>query len=108
MPRSAAAPTAAGDPSTIGVRCPGDRFVVEVCRRVGPLATTSANSHGDPAATSARSAALMLPDVSLIVDGGTRSGKVSTVVDMSGPLPVVLREGAISLAEIRAALGLPS
>jgi len=105
MPRSSTAPAAAGDLATIGVRCPADRFVAEICRRVGPLATTSANSHGDAAAITAQSAASMLPGVALIIDGGRRDSGVSTVVDFCGHHPVVLREGPITGSEISAALG---
>lgn len=104
MPRTAAAPAAAGDLATIGVRCPADHFVTEVCRRVGPLATTSANVHGVDAATSATMAASMLPDVALIIDGGQRDAGVSTVVDMCGPQPIVLRNGPIGEPAISAAL----
>jgi len=105
MPRSSAAPTAAGDQSTIGVRCPADRFVTELCRRVGPLATTSANSHGAAAAVTAVAAASMLPSVALIIDGGRRDAGVSTVVDLCGRRAVILREGPIAEADISAALG---
>jgi len=108
LPRSSVASSAAGDLVTIGVRCPADRFVAAVCRRVGPLATTSANSHGAAAAITARLAASMLPDVALVIDGGQRDAGVSTVVDLCGHHPVVLREGPISGSEIGAALDRPS
>jgi len=104
VPRSPDAPTAAGDRATIGVRCPNHRFVVEVCRHVGPLATTSANSHGEPSATRAVEASLMLPDVPLVIDGGSCPGVASTVVDLCGRRPVVLREGSITEREISAVL----
>ncbi len=101
-PRSPEAPRAAGDRATIGVRCPNHRFVVEVCRTVGPLATTSANSHGEASATQAAEASLMLPEVPLLIDGGPCRGMASTVVDLCGHQPVVLREGSITEREITA------
>jgi len=65
---------------------------------VGPLATTSANRHGEPTPPTAASAAAVLtgpPD--LVVDGGRCAGAASTVVDATGPVLVVLRAGPIEL-----------
>jgi L-threonylcarbamoyladenylate synthase len=95
---------AAGD-DTIGVRCPDENLVRHIARRVGPLATTSANRHAVATPTTAVGAAASLAGrVDLIVDGGARSGAASTVATMGPPL-VVHRAGALSEASLRAAVG---
>lgn len=89
-----------GDAGTIGVRCPAHRFVRALAAAVGPLATTSANRHGEPSPTTAQAAASSLTaTVGLVVDGGPAGTVASTVVDASGPAGApwrVLREGAIT------------
>lgn len=91
---------ALGEPdATIGVRCPDHELVRAVAARVGPLATTSANRHGHPTPPSAIEAAeQLLGPVALVVDGGPRSGTPSTVVDLTGELAVVLRQGGVAIA----------
>ena len=86
-----------GDPTTIGVRCPDHALVRELCASAGPLATTSANLHGRPSPTSAAGVAAEMADgpVALVLDGGECAGSPSTVVDVRGESPVVLREGAL-------------
>lgn len=91
-----------GDPDTIGVRCPDHRLVRELCRRVGPLATTSANRHGEPTPPDAEGVAAALgAGVGLVLDGGICRGEPSTVVavDDAGE-PQVLREGRIPVSEL--------
>jgi L-threonylcarbamoyladenylate synthase len=81
---------------TVGVRCPDDDFARELCRRVGPLATTSANLHGEPTPETAAGIADALGDaVALVVDGGPCSGAPSTVVDCTSGDVVLVREGRI-------------
>lgn len=92
-----------GDPATIGVRCPDHPLVRAVARAAGPIATTSANRHGRPTPpTAAEAAAALVGEVALTVDGGPLPGTASTVVDLAGPEPRILREGPLD----RAALGL--
>ena len=85
---------------TLGVRIPKHKVALELLRAAGPLMTTSANLHGhDPAMTAADAAAL--EGVVAVLDGGVApGGTASTVVDLTGPEPHVLREGAISLDEV--------
>jgi L-threonylcarbamoyladenylate synthase len=87
-------------PPTVGVRCPDHDLVRRLCRRVGPLATSSANRHGEPTPTTAAEAAAVLTGVDLVIDGGSLPGSASTVVDCSVDPPVIIREGAIPSAEI--------
>lgn len=91
-----------GEPrTTIGLRCPDDALIQAVAARVGPLATTSANRHGVPTpATAPEAAASLLCTVDLVVDGGPRVGVASTVVDLCGPAPLVLRQGAVSVDDV--------
>jgi len=92
-----------GDPATVGVRCPAHDAVRDLCRRVGPLAVTSANRHGEPTPAAAHEVAAAVGDrVALVLDGGECAGAPSTVVDCTGAQPVVLREGAIGRRELDA------
>jgi L-threonylcarbamoyladenylate synthase len=93
--------------TTVGVRCPDHAVPRALCGLVGPLATTSANRHGAPPATEANGVA-DLPGVAVVLDGGTRAGRPSTVVDCSRPgPPVLLRAGRVAWEDIVTALGLP-
>jgi L-threonylcarbamoyladenylate synthase len=94
------------DPEAIGVRVPRlpevTRAVVE---RVGLLAATSANPHGAPAPARLEEIDLDLrARVGATVDGGPLPGTPSTVIDLTGPEPIVLREGATASAEALARL----
>lgn len=91
---------ALGEPAeTIGVRCPDHDLVRAVAARIGPLATTSANLHGHPTPpTAEEAAAQLLGPVDLVVDGGVLGGAPSTVVDLTGPAPRILRQGAVVIA----------
>ena len=90
-----------GDPATIGLRCPDHDLVREVAARVGPLATTSANRHGQPTPDSAAGAAAALDGpVDLVVDGGRCAGLASTVIDATVEPWKVLRQGALTTAEL--------
>jgi L-threonylcarbamoyladenylate synthase len=91
------------DDATIGMRCPAHPVPLALCAEVGPLATTSANRHGEPPATTASALAAALgPGVELILDAGPCSGMASTVVDCTGVEPRMLREGHLSWDEILA------
>lgn len=90
-----------GDGRTIGLRCPAHPVARRLCELVGPLATTSANRHGEPPITSAVALAQEFGgDVAVVVDGGTCDGTPSTVVDMSGDVPRCIRAGAVPWIEI--------
>lgn len=90
-----------GDPSTIGVRCPDHRLARELCREVGPLATTSANRHREPTPPDAAGVAAALGDgVALVLDGGVCAGDPSTVVSVLDDEVTILREGRIPVADL--------
>src|SRR5947208_16054570 len=85
---------------TLGVRIPKHKVALGLLRHAGPLMTTSANIPGRDPAMSAEEAGT-LSGVMAVIDGGTApGGTASTVLDLTGPEPHVLREGAISTPEL--------
>lgn len=91
--------------ATIGVRCPAHPVPRSLCEMAGPLATTSANRHGEPPFTTAAALAEMLPGVELVLDAGPCDGQPSTVVDSTGDIPKLLRAGAVTWEQILAVAG---
>jgi release factor glutamine methyltransferase len=95
---------------TVALRCPDHDLVQELIRAAGgPIIATSANTSGKPAPGSFEELEeRIIAHADLTLDGGeTHHGVASTVVDCTGPEPVVLREGAVPEAEImEAAKGL--
>lgn len=91
---------------TVAVRVPDHEVALEILERTGPLAVSSANLTGRPAATDADQAEEMLAgDVTVIVDAGPTPGETpSTIIDVTGETPRVLRPGALSLADLNAVL----
>lgn len=91
-----------GSPDTVGLRCPDHDFVRALARRVGPVATTSANRHGEPTpATAAEAAAALAGAIAIVIDGGPCAGVQSTVVDCTDRDLRVLRPGAITEEGLR-------
>jgi L-threonylcarbamoyladenylate synthase len=91
------------DPSRIGLRVPVlAPSVAAAIDRIGAIAATSANLAGEPDPASLDEVPdAILSKVAVAIDGGpTPIGRPSTVVDLTGRDPVVLREGALSEAEI--------
>jgi L-threonylcarbamoyladenylate synthase len=88
---------------TVAVRLPDDDVARDLLRRTGPLAVSSANRSGRPAATTAQEAIEQLgTHAAVVLDGGPRSSSVaSTIVDCTAPTPRVLRVGAISVERLR-------
>ena len=88
---------------TVGLRMPADDFLLGVAADIGPLACSAANRSGAALPVSAEEAQAQLGEsVSLYVDGGERPGRASTVVDCTGAVAQVLREGVIPTDEILA------
>ena len=92
---------------TVGLRMPDDELALALLAETGPLAVSSANRTGHPAATTATDAGFQLgPFVDVYLDAGAREQQQpSTIVDCTKPDPVVLREGAVSVARLREVLG---
>ncbi len=87
---------------TVAVRMPDHEVALEILRRTGPLAVSSANSTGRPAATSAAAAEEMLGEaVEIIVDAGDSAGETpSTILDVTMDRPRILREGVLTVAAL--------
>jgi L-threonylcarbamoyladenylate synthase len=88
---------------TVAVRMPLHELALELLKETGPLAVSSANLSGAPAATSAADAEAQLGEaVAVYLDGGPSQADVpSTIVDLTGSVPRLLRLGAISIGRLR-------
>lgn len=88
---------------TVAVRMPLHPVALEVLRETGPMAVSSANKHGQPPATTAQEAKDQLGySARVYLDGGPCAAPVpSTIVDLTGEVPQVLRPGAISVERLR-------
>jgi len=91
---------------TVAIRLPDHDLARELLERTGPLAVSSANTTGSPAATTAEEAERMLGEhVAVVVDAGdSPGGEASTIVDVTAERGRVLRRGALSLEELNAVL----
>jgi tRNA threonylcarbamoyl adenosine modification protein (Sua5/YciO/YrdC/YwlC family) len=91
---------------TVAVRMPHHSLAIELLERTGPMAVSSANLTGHPAATDADQAEEMLGEVVAVIidDGPSPGGAASTIVDVRGANGRILRHGAISLEELNDAL----
>ena len=92
---------------TIALRMPDDDLTLRLIKTVGfPLAMSSANIQGEPAP---RLFENIVPEIKdnvaiAISDDSPKSGVSSTVLDCTGPEPVIIRQGAISMEDIQALL----
>ena len=88
------------NPNAIGVRVPSViGAAAEVLTRVGAVVATSANRPGEPDPATLDDVPAEIRDEVVAVDGGVLPGMPSTVIDLSGDEPRVLREGAVPAAE---------
>ncbi|MCW2606126.1 MAG: threonylcarbamoyl-AMP synthase [Frankiales bacterium] len=88
---------------TVAVRMPLHPVTLAVLERTGPLAVSSANRSGQAPPTDAAQAQEQLGTaVALYLEAGSSGDPVaSTIVDLTGPTPKLLRAGAVSVAELR-------
>jgi len=91
---------------TVAVRMPDHEVALALLERTGPLTVSSANLTGLPAATEADAADGMLGDsVEVVLDGGpSPKREASTILDVRGERPRLLRPGALSVADLNAVL----
>ena len=108
VPRHPQLPKAVSALPTVGVRQPDHPVTQQLLQLTGPLAVTSANRSGEANTLTAQEVLVQLDGrIDLILDGGRVNGGVpSTVVDVTGAEPVILRAGPVSAEDIRAALSL--
>lgn len=93
---------------TVGVRMPMNPVALELLKETGPMAVSSANKSGQEAALRVEEAVEQLgeEDVAVYLDGGEAdSGVPSTIVDLTYAVPRVLRQGAISIEQLRSEIG---
>ena len=104
VPRHSSLPEILAPLPTIGVRIPDHPVALALLKATGPLAVTSANISGADNTMTARQVMKQLKGrVHLIIDGGRTPGGVpSTVIDCTTPEPEILREGPISMKQLRA------
>jgi L-threonylcarbamoyladenylate synthase len=97
LPVRAGLPMSLAKDGKIGVRVPGPSPALDLVRAFGgPLTATSANRSGQPAACNAEETLAAFPSgLAALVSGVAPGGLASTLVDVSGAVPIVLREGAI-------------
>jgi len=93
---------------TIGVRVPVLRGAARrIVTRAGAVAATSANLHGGPDPRRIDEVPEEVREQAVLVDGGELPGVASTVVDLTGDEPKILREGAVSTEDVLSRLEPP-
>lgn len=94
---------------SVAMRMPGHDDLLALLEMVGPMAVTSANLSGEPTPRTAEGVKERLGDtVGLYLDGGPSPGDAgSTIVDLTGPEPVLVREGPITAQEVEQVVGAP-
>lgn len=92
---------------TVALRMPLHAVALDLLKETGPMAVSSANRSGAPPATTAAEAEEQLGDaVSVYLDGGRCVDNTpSTILDLTTPVPRVLRKGAIPVEKLRAVVG---
>lgn len=89
---------------TVALRMPDHEVALDLLRTTGPLAVSSANRTGKPAATNAAEASAQLGArvARYLDDGEAPGGQASTIVDATGPTLTIVREGAIDRERLAA------
>jgi L-threonylcarbamoyladenylate synthase len=93
---------------TVAIRMPLHPVALDLLKRTGPLAVSSANRSGEPSATTAGEAEAQLGDaVAVYLDDGPCPGHVaSTIVDLTGTVPRLLRAGVVPIDRLREVIAL--
>jgi L-threonylcarbamoyladenylate synthase len=102
VPRAPGLPDWVGDPlrGSVGIRVPDHPVALALLAAFGPLAVTSANRSGEaPAVDDAGARAMFRAEVAAYLPGTGAGAAPSTVVDFTGAIPRVLREGAVAWEE---------
>lgn len=88
---------------TVALRMPQQQLALDVLGKAGPTAVSSANRTGLPPATTAQQAQSQLGDIVEVFldDGPCAASTPSSIVDLTGPVPRVLREGALGAEQLR-------
>ncbi|MBO8160945.1 MAG: threonylcarbamoyl-AMP synthase [Thermosipho sp. (in: Bacteria)] len=93
--------------NTVGVRIPAHPVANKLCKETGPIAAPSANLSGKPSPTDAKAVIEDLNGkIDCIIDSGsTPFGLESTIIDLSGDKPLILRPGPITVEELKEIFG---
>ena len=94
--------------STLGIRAPDHPTTRALLAATGPMPVTSANPHGYPECYSADDVLIAFAgaaDLAAVVEGESPGGVASSVLDLSGDIPRLLREGAIGRDRLEALVG---
>ncbi len=91
---------------TVALRMPQNEVALALLSEVGPMAVTSANTSGQPPATTILEAATQLgAAVSVYLDAGpSNAGQASTILDCTHETPLILRTGAVSAEQLQEVL----
>lgn len=98
LPRLASAPEWLGHAGrrTVGLRCPDHPVALALLEAFGPLAVTSANiTGGEPVVNAAEARALFGDAVAVYLEGEAKGGQASTIIDLTEPSPLELRQGPV-------------
>lgn len=101
LPSSSTAPGTVVSEGTVAVRLPPSELCRSLVNGLGPITATSANVHGrEPPSTISQAMEQLGDDVTIYIDGGELSGIPTTLVDLTGEQPKVLREGLASPEDV--------
>jgi L-threonylcarbamoyladenylate synthase len=105
LPKSAVVPDIiTGGGKTVAFRIPNHPVPLALVKGLGkPIVGTSANLSGQPSALIATEVQAQIGDkIDMVIDGGRCPGGIeSTVIDLSGEMPIIRRQGAISIERLR-------
>jgi L-threonylcarbamoyladenylate synthase len=90
---------------TLGYRVPDDPLCSAILDRCGPLAATSANTSGERPYFGGGDLSALPPADLVVENGPTKYGRESSVIDFSGPQPVLLREGVVPYERLSELVG---
>ena len=86
---------------TVGIRIPDSPIALEIVRRLGhPLISTSAATLGGEVLIDARDQGAARHGLDLVLDGGYKPNELSSVIDLSGAEPQVLRAGKGDVSDL--------
>lgn len=95
-----------GGQDTVALRVPAHPLTLQLLQQFGrPLVAPSANRFGHTSPTTAEHVRAEFPDLAVLDGGPCQVGVESTIVDLSGPLPRILRPGQIAREELQKLLG---
>ena len=87
---------------TVAIRMPDDPMCLKLLRKAGGMSVTSANMSGEPAANNESEVLEQLDGrIAAVVKGNAKSGVPSTILDLTGKEPKILREGEIKWEDLK-------